>query len=721
MRNKIEIKILLILFILFSFAVPAFASTYSVQDAVYDTVNYYKNNKTELSSWEEVIGLRGAGEDLSAAPWQLPDWKVNELDDTSPALDYAKTILGMLAAGQNPADAEGRNLVEELAAKQSGDGGFGGAINQTIWSIIALDTAKADYDANKAVAYLLAGQRSDGGFSLTGATGDPDPDITGFALIALASYQDINGVDAAINGAKDCLLNIQLASGGFKSGTIENTESISAVIRGLVACGEDITADKWKKNDQTMIDALLAFKLEDGSFSHIIGGNSDSIATRQALIALADLVNGNVFYNIREGTTPIPKPAENVTARVRVEGASACLADKTVTLTGTATAMDALKAAVGEENLQATGGFITRILGESGQAGVAEDTDTYWFYYVIRNGSADLSAFDLGADSFNVQNGDQIVFYIGALDSNTYASKTYLPVITVSPQSPTAGQTLTLTISAKKYVWGSGLLDLTPEETSAIGDYIVIADNNTYTGQSGQVAIPNVSAGTLTVRVENYNRLGYPNVVPAVIPLTISPGEGASGPTGETFKIKIKVTGKNREVLYSGSLNLNKNERRDPIFALQKTGLDVEVRYDGQYVYSIEGIAEDTGSTAGWKYKVNGVAPPSTSARDYELQDGDELEWFWAVDASDNGDLSPITPEIPEIPAGRQKAAQQAHEKAMEELKKMAESFATPAAQREELYEIVELTGIKAIIVGADNPMTEHEHGYTAGGYHDGC
>ena len=217
MRHKLGLNVLLTLLILFSFVLPAFANTYSVEDSVYDIVSYYKNNNTVLSSWEEIIGLRGAGEDLSAAPWQLPDWKVNELIETSPALDYAKTILGMLAAGQNPTNVGGRNLVEELAAKQLADGDFGGALNQTIWSIIALDTAKADYAVNNAVTYLLDKQKSDSGFALSGTTGDPD--MTGFALIALASHTDLEGVDAAISRAQDFLQNIQLESGGFKSGT----------------------------------------------------------------------------------------------------------------------------------------------------------------------------------------------------------------------------------------------------------------------------------------------------------------------------------------------------------------------------------------------------------------------------------------------------------------------------------------------------------------------
>jgi len=50
--------------------------------------------------------------------------------------------------------------------------------------------------------------------------------------------------------------------------------------------------------------------------------------------------------------------------------------------------MDALKAAVGEGNVVAPGGFITEILGESGKR-ISEQISTNWMYFVIRDGTID--------------------------------------------------------------------------------------------------------------------------------------------------------------------------------------------------------------------------------------------------------------------------------------------------------------------------------------------
>ena len=206
---------------------------------------------------------------MSDDPWQLPDLGVGSLDSESPALKYSSTILAMEALGQDPSDIDGRNLLAELSNMQTESGAFPGSINNTIWSIIALDKTEGDYRVDKAIDYLIAQQSSDGGFALSGSKADPD--ITGLALLALSTHIDIPGVTDTINQIKDCLKEIQLDSGGFSSGEAENTESIASVIRGLTAIGEDITSAGWIKNEKTMIDALFALQLGDYSFSHTPG------------------------------------------------------------------------------------------------------------------------------------------------------------------------------------------------------------------------------------------------------------------------------------------------------------------------------------------------------------------------------------------------------------------------------------------------------------------
>ncbi len=279
---------------------PGQGTNIEASEALAEIVSYYRNNKTTLNSWAEVVALRSAGVDLRDGSWKLPDWKIDELDEDSYATDYAGTIIGMLAAGQEPTDVGGRNLVQELVDRQRSDGSFGDWLNETIWSMIALDTAKAEYDVSAAVKYLCDQQLADGGFTLYGT--ESDPDMTGMVLIALAPHQDIQDVSAVIADAVECLKRLQGESGGFASWGEESAESAAAVIRGLVAVGID--PETMAKNGNTVLAALMSYQLADKSFSHIKGGGSDPMATCQALTAIGDIVYGSVFARIRDSYTP---------------------------------------------------------------------------------------------------------------------------------------------------------------------------------------------------------------------------------------------------------------------------------------------------------------------------------------------------------------------------------------------------------------------------------
>ena len=485
------------------------SDTRTLTEAMDEIVSYYENHKTSLDNWEEIIALSDAGVDLSDDPWQLPDLGVGSLDSESPALKYSSTILAMEALGQDPSDIDGRNLLAELSNMQTESGAFPGSINNTIWSIIALDKTEGDYRVDKAIDYLIAQQSSDGGFALSGSKADPD--ITGLALLALSTHIDIPGVTDTIDQIKDCLKEIQLDSGGFSSGEAENTESIASVIRGLTAIGEDITSAGWIKNEKTMIDALFAQQLGDYSFSHTPGGPKDDMATRQALIAVSALVKANINYSIGpNGGTGGSNDEQGV--RVRVEGAAGSLHDSEVMVTGTA--LDALQAAVGADNVVLDDyGLIDQILGESGVVSIVDGINTSWLYYVIRNGNIEDGAFSTGPGSYNIEAGDEVVFYIGAYDAVSWEGKTYFPLVSVNPASPTAGQTVTINIKAQKYDWTSGLQDLSPDEINAIGEYTVKVGEQEYTSTFGQVIISDLPEGVLQYSVLNSNDAGYVDVV----------------------------------------------------------------------------------------------------------------------------------------------------------------------------------------------------------------
>lgn len=70
--------------------------------------------------------------------------------------------------------------------------------------------------------------------------------------------------------------------------------------------------------------------------------------------------------------------------------------------------------------------------------------------------------------------------------------------------------------------------------------------------------------------------------------------------------------------------------------ALKATCSDNNISYGNSgdtqsvYIYQIAGLSEkECGKYSGWKFKVNGMVP-NISCGEYELQDGDELIWYYA-------------------------------------------------------------------------------------------
>ena len=133
-------------------------------------------------------------------------------------------------------------------------------INGAIYALLALDAFEYEIPQveegtvqttrEKLIQHILDREMVDkdgikGGFALN--TGNPDPDITGMALQALAPYQDKPEVEAAIERALAALSKMQLTNGGFVTvggNSDENCESIVQVVTALSALGIDAQKDE---------------------------------------------------------------------------------------------------------------------------------------------------------------------------------------------------------------------------------------------------------------------------------------------------------------------------------------------------------------------------------------------------------------------------------------------------------------------------------------------
>ncbi len=208
----------------------------------------------------------------------------------SKSTDNSRVILGLTAAGYDPTDVDGHNLLVGLTdmtyVKNQG-------INGPIWALIAFDShgyeipEGGDVARESLIDVILEAQLDNGGWALAGK--GYDPDITGMAIQALAPYYNSRqDVKEAVDCALEMLSEIQHDNGGY-SASIDGTcsESCAQVIVALTALGIDPEKDeRFIKNGMSVIDAMCLFAVEDGGFAHIPNGTLNGMATEQAQYAL---------------------------------------------------------------------------------------------------------------------------------------------------------------------------------------------------------------------------------------------------------------------------------------------------------------------------------------------------------------------------------------------------------------------------------------------------
>ncbi len=237
---------------------------------------------------------------------------------------YAKMILAYVAAGRRAAlsgaGSKRIDLVGRLLAHQRADGRVCpttasdhiGAVNATIWSIIALEAAGTDAAAQaRAVTWLKGQQLSDGGFANMAKDGPGTPmsdvDDTAAAVQALVGA-GVPAGNAVVRDARAYLKAAQRSDGGFssaQSGGHTYSESTAWVLQAILALGESPTAGTWTKNGRNVRDALFRLQSPNGSMQHRAGVTSTvMLSTTQCLVALV----GRSFADFPRGSSSWTKP-----------------------------------------------------------------------------------------------------------------------------------------------------------------------------------------------------------------------------------------------------------------------------------------------------------------------------------------------------------------------------------------------------------------------------
>lgn len=220
--------------------------------------------------------------------------------------EYSRLVLALTALGKDPANVMGYNLLVPLA---DFDATVFQGVNGAVTALLALDSGSYEIPKNTAgttqatrelyLEYILSAQLPGGGWALSGE--EAEIDLTAMALQALANYRDREDVSQAIEKALVILSQRQNSRGGYTAYSADSSEAVSQTIIALATLGIPLDDSRFVKDNHTLLDALLAFRQEDGGFAHLLDGKTDRLATEQALLALVSLVRSE------QGSTPLYK------------------------------------------------------------------------------------------------------------------------------------------------------------------------------------------------------------------------------------------------------------------------------------------------------------------------------------------------------------------------------------------------------------------------------
>lgn len=226
--------------------------------------------------------------------------------------EYSRVILALSAIEKDPQNVAGYNLLKYIADYEKT---IWQGTNGPIYALLAIDSKNYEIPQNTEalvqatksmyINRILELQLPDGGWSLSSRGGQTsDADITGMALQALAKYRDDAKVSEAIEKALLCMSSLQDTDGGFSSYGEKNCESTVQMLVALCELGIKIDDKRFVKNGKTLLDSLESFYIKTGGFSHIIGGDTDLMATEQglcALVALKRVLEGkSSLYSMKE-------------------------------------------------------------------------------------------------------------------------------------------------------------------------------------------------------------------------------------------------------------------------------------------------------------------------------------------------------------------------------------------------------------------------------------
>lgn len=461
-----------------------------------------------------------------------------------------------------------------------------------------------DFTAENVADVLVSMQLADGGWSIFGGYGDVD--VTAMTIQALAPhYSESTAVSQSIDKAVDFLSSKQQESGGFKSMGAENPESASQVLTALSALGIDCMSDgRFIRNGNTVIDGIVNYRLDDGSFCHTLDGGSNPTATIQAYYSLVS------YLRMSEGKAPLyildnrRPPTANTVIPDNSSGEKGESVQKpTGVSTSPSTAVENFTAET-QANNQNQNENKPQAEISTAKASTSLKTSVSTSATVTTTGAFSTSSAEQKTSSSEIKTTTEKNKITTTESKQDYAPKKSgsYKVGAVIVVWSSVGVLSLIFIILKKRNWKNfaALAILGAGVTVVILVTDIKSADEYYSGEK-MVKENVVGEVTMTIRCDTI--AGENEYAPADgIIFETTDFELAEGETvwdiltqaAQTYSIQIDST--NGNMVYVAGIN---------------------------YLYEF-----DFGDLSGWIYHVNGAAP-SVGCAEYKLQDGDKIEWLY--------------------------------------------------------------------------------------------
>lgn len=610
---------------------------------IFVPANFYitaeaKNNNTE-SLIDSIIEWKGGSAQALADKISenmgnsISDWYAISLSRYKYNIDFSKCTAALneyTVSAKNIRATDMQRIATAYTAMGSKNKYIDTALNNSIgklgimsysYGLIMLDCGAyyGSMTRDEIINKILFMQLSDGGWGLMQGS---DVDITAMTIQALARYYKYSDVKNAVDKALAYLSQRQQSDGDFKGYGTANAESTAQVLLALSTMKIDCNADsRFIKNGNTVLDGLLKYRRSDGSFSHTYGGDSNQLATVQALYALISL------WRYENGKTAF---FEFVSNNIQREVSQKPNTDSSKI--STESSVNSKPISSSSTNPQTTeSSFIT-----SQESVPSQNTNqiSSKSLSISENSKAEFSTtssknVENSAESKaeNLESSETTSLENSITESNKSIETENLSSENVSEDFSTTENSNISKTQAVNYqliivlclvgIFVAVLIVLIVRKKANKTNIIVLV--------IGLIALTAIS---LTLKIETpnqyYSEVSDSNKNTATVVMSIS----CSNAVGKTDKIP-----KDGIILDDTEFSISDGETVFDILVKISKQNKIQLDYSGDngiiYIRGINGLYEfDCGELSGWIYKVNGETP-NAGCSAYTLKDGDVIEWAY--------------------------------------------------------------------------------------------